>query len=63
VPAHVVLRSLAIFMLGRNVHDGVVTLHKRVHKSIGKRLMESFKIDFGQAYGTVKWFFYFNKHS
>jgi hypothetical protein len=45
-------------MQGRNILDGVVTLHETVHKLHYKKLNGVIlKIDFEKAYDKVKWYF------
>jgi hypothetical protein len=58
VADHVVWPSQTAFMQGRNILDGVVTLHKTVHELHSKRLNGVIlKLDFEKAYDKVKWSF------
>jgi hypothetical protein len=58
VADHVIWPSQTAFMQGRNILDGVVTLHEIVHKLHSKRLNEVIlKFYFGKAYDKVKWSF------
>jgi hypothetical protein len=61
--ADVVVRpSQTAFMQGRNILDGVVTLHETVHELRSKKLNGVIlKLDFEKAYDKVKWSFR-NKH-
>jgi hypothetical protein len=44
-------------MQGRNILDGVVTLHETVHELHRKKMNGvTLKFDFEKAYGKVKWF-------
>jgi hypothetical protein len=57
--ADVVVRpSQTAFMQGRNILDGVVTLHETVHELHSKKLNGVIlKLDFEKAYDKVKWSF------
>jgi hypothetical protein len=44
-------------MQGRNILDGVVILHKAVHKLHTKKMNGILKLDFEKAYDKVKWSF------
>jgi hypothetical protein len=45
-------------MQGRNILDGVVTLHETVHKLHSTKLNGVIlKLDFEKAYGKAKWTF------
>jgi hypothetical protein len=57
--AGVVVRpSQTAFMQGRNILDGVVTLHEIVHELHSKKLNGVIlKLDFEKAYDKVKWSF------
>jgi hypothetical protein len=58
VADHVVRPSQTAFMQGRNILDGVVTLHETVHELHRKKLNGVIlKIDFEKAYDKVKWSF------
>jgi hypothetical protein len=58
VADHVVRPSQTAFMQGRNILDGVVTLHETVHELYSKKLNGVIlKLDFEKAYDKVKWFF------
>jgi hypothetical protein len=55
---HVVRPSQTAFMQGRNILDGVATLHETVHELHSKKLNGLIlKIDFEKAYEKVKWSF------
>jgi hypothetical protein len=55
---HVVRPSQTVFMQGRNILDGVVTLHEIVHGLHSKKLNGVIlKIDFEEAYDKVKLYF------
>jgi hypothetical protein len=55
---HVVRPSQTVFMQGRNILDGVVTLHEIVHDLRSKKLNGVIlKIDFEEAYDKVKLYF------
>jgi hypothetical protein len=55
---HVVRPSQTAFIQGRNILDGVVKLHERVHELHSKKLNEVIlKLDFEKAYDKVKWYF------
>jgi hypothetical protein len=54
----VVRPSQTAFMQGRNILDGVVTLHETVHELHSKKLNGVLlKLDFKKAYDKVKWSF------
>jgi hypothetical protein len=58
VADHVVRPSQTTFMQGRNILDGVVTLHETVHELHSKKLNGVIlKLDFEKAYDNVKWSF------
>jgi hypothetical protein len=58
VANHVVRPSQTAFMQGRNILDGVVSLHETVHELHSKKLNGVIlKLDFEKAYDKVKWFF------
>jgi hypothetical protein len=58
VADHVVCPSQIAFLEGRNILDGVATLHETVHKLHSKKLNGIIlKIDFEKAYDKVKWSF------
>jgi hypothetical protein len=58
VADHVVRPSQTAFMQGRNILDGVVTLHEVVHELHSKKLNGVIlKLDFEKAYDKVKWSF------
>jgi mannosylglycoprotein endo-beta-mannosidase len=58
VADHVVRPSQTAFMQGRNILDGVVTLHETVHELHSKKLNGVIlKLDFEKAYDKVKWSF------
>jgi hypothetical protein len=58
VADHVVRPSQTAFMQGKNILDGVVTLHERVHELHSKKLNGVIlKLDFEKAYDKVKWSF------
>jgi hypothetical protein len=58
VADHVVRSSQTAFMQGRNILDGVVTLHEAVHELHSKKLNGVIlKLDFEKAYDKVKWSF------
>jgi hypothetical protein len=58
VADHVVRPSQTAFMQGRNILDGVVTLHETVHELHSKKLNGVIlKLDLKKAYDKVKWFF------
>jgi hypothetical protein len=58
VEDHVVRPSQTAFMQGRNILDGVVSLHETVHELHSKKLnVLILKLDFEKAYDKVKWFF------
>jgi hypothetical protein len=58
VADHVVRPSQTVFMQGRNILDGVVTLHRTLHELHRKKLNGVIlKIDFEKAYDKVKWSF------
>ena len=58
VADHVVRPSQTAFMQGRNILDGVVTLHEMVHELHRKKLNGVIlKLDFEKAYDKVKWSF------
>jgi hypothetical protein len=58
VADHVVRPSQTAFMQGRNILDGVVTLHETVHELHSKKLNGVIlKLDFEKAYDKVKWTF------
>jgi hypothetical protein len=45
-------------MHGRNIRDGVVILHEALHQLHTKKIIGVIlKLDFGKAYGKVKWSF------
>jgi hypothetical protein len=44
-------------MQGRNILDGVVILHKGVHKLHTKKMNGILKLDFEKVYDKVKWSF------
>jgi hypothetical protein len=55
---HVVRSSQTAFMQGRNILDGVVTLHETVHELHYKKLNGVIlKLDFEKANDKVKWSF------
>jgi hypothetical protein len=55
---HVVRPSQTAFMQGRNILDGVATLHETVHELHSKKLNGVIlKLDFEKAYDKVKWSF------
>jgi hypothetical protein len=55
---HVVWPSQAVFMHGKNILDGVVTLHKTVHELHSKKLNGVIlKLDIEKGYDKVKWSF------
>jgi hypothetical protein len=58
VADHVVRPSQTAFMRGRNILDGVVSLHEIVHELHSKKLNGVIlKLDFEKAYDKVKWSF------
>jgi hypothetical protein len=58
VADHVIRPSQTAFMQGRNILDGVVTLHETVHELHSKKLNGVIlKLDFEKAYGKVNWSF------
>jgi hypothetical protein len=58
VADHVVRPSQTAFMQGRNILDGVLTLHETVHELHSKKLNGVIlKLDFEKAYDKVKWSF------
>jgi hypothetical protein len=58
VADHVVRPLQTAFMQGRNILDGVVILHKAVHKLHAKKLNGVIlKLDFEKAYDKVEWSF------
>jgi hypothetical protein len=58
VANHVVHLSQTMFMQGRNILDGVVTLHETVHELHSKKLNGVIlKLDLEKAYDKVKWSF------
>jgi hypothetical protein len=58
VADYVVYPSQTAFMQGRNILDGVVTLHEIVHEVHSKKLNRVIlKLDFKKAYDKVKWSF------
>jgi hypothetical protein len=57
VANHVVQPSQTAFMQGRNILDGVVILHKGVHKLHTKKMNGILKLDFEKVYDKVKWSF------
>jgi hypothetical protein len=58
VADHVVQPSQTAFRQGRNILDGVVTLHETVHELHSKKLNGVIlKLDFEKAYDKVKWSF------
>jgi hypothetical protein len=58
VADHVVRPSQTAFMQGRNILDGVVTLHETVHELHSRKLNGVIlKLDFEKAYDKVKWSF------
>jgi hypothetical protein len=58
VANHVVRLSQIMFMQGRNILDGVVTLHETVHELHSKKLNGVIlKLDLEKAYDKVKWSF------
>jgi hypothetical protein len=58
VADHVVCPTQPAFMQGRNILDGVVTLHETIHEMHRKKLNGVIlKIDFEKAYDKVKWYF------
>jgi hypothetical protein len=58
VADHVVRSSQTAFMHGRNILDGVVTLHETIHELHSKKLNGVIlKLDFEKAYDKVKWSF------
>jgi hypothetical protein len=55
VADHVVHPSQTVFMQGRNILDGVVTLHETVHELHSKKFNGVIlKLDFEKAYDKVK---------
>jgi hypothetical protein len=63
VADHVVWPSQTAFMQGRNILDGVITLHETVHELHYKKLNGVvLKLDFEKAYDKVSGLFS-NKHS
>jgi hypothetical protein len=55
---HVVRSSQVAFMQGRNILDGVVSLHETVHELDSKKLNGLIlMLDFEKAYDKVKWSF------
>jgi hypothetical protein len=55
---HVVCPSQTTFLQGRNITDGVVTLHETIHGLHTKKLNGIIlKSDFEKAYYKVKWYF------
>jgi hypothetical protein len=58
VADHVDRPSQTAFMQGRNILDGVVSLHETVHELHSKKLNGVIlKLDFEKAYDKVKWSF------
>jgi hypothetical protein len=58
VADHLVCLSQIAFMQGRNILDGVITLHETIHKLHSKKLNGVIlKQDFDKAYDKVKWYF------
>ena len=58
VADHLISPTQTAFMRGRNILEGVVTLHKTVHELHRKNQSAIiFKIDFEKAYDKVKWDF------
>jgi hypothetical protein len=58
VADHVVRPTQTTFMQARNIIDGVVIFHEKVHELHRKKLNGLiFKIDFEKAYDKVKWSF------
>ena len=53
---YVVQHSQTVFMLDRNILEGVVVLHETLHEIHMKKLDRVvFKVDFEKAYDKVKW--------
>jgi hypothetical protein len=58
VADHVVRPSQTAFMQGRNILDGVASLHETVHELHSKKLNGVIlKLDFEKSYDKVKWAF------
>jgi hypothetical protein len=58
VDDHVVRPSQTAFMQGRNIQNGVITLHETVHELHSKKLNGVIlKLDFEKDYDKVKWSF------
>jgi hypothetical protein len=58
VADHMMRPSQMVFMQGKNILDGVVTLHETIHEMHRKKLNGVIlKIDFEKTYDKVKWSF------
>jgi hypothetical protein len=55
---HTISRAQSVFIKGRNIHEGVVSLQEIIHETKAKRLRGVFlKLDFEKTYDRVDWAF------
>jgi hypothetical protein len=60
VADHIISLTQSAFMAGRNILEGVVILHDKIHELHRNNLNGViFKIDFRKAYDKIRWTFLF----